>query len=291
MAFLDPTAIPMSEEEFRLLRTTIHEHCGLWYRDGSAYLLEKRLQPRLQALGLPDFSAYHRYLRFDPGRDAELDEAADILTTNETYFFREPYQLHAFTREILPALAAANAGQRRLRILSAGCSTGEEVYTLAALVKESGLFEGWEVEVVGSDISRRCVAQARAGAYGEHAFRMPDAAPMRRWFHLRGGKWVVDEALRAMVRFQRENLVSSHALSTVSRLDVVFCRNMMIYFDLPARRALLKRLHEKMRDGAWLLLGHSESLINVTADFELVHLTSDLVYRKPVGAGADGGGA
>ncbi|HYD43419.1 MAG TPA: protein-glutamate O-methyltransferase CheR [Anaeromyxobacter sp.] len=278
----------MSEEEFRLLRAVIHEHCGLWYRDGSAYLLEKRLQPRLQALGLADFAAYHRYLKFDPGREAELDEAADILTTNETYFYREPYQLRAFTREILPALAETNAPLRRLRILSAGCSTGEEVYTLAALVKESGLFEGWDVELVGSDISRRCVAQARAGAYGEHAFRMPDAAPMRRWFHLRGGKWVVDEALRSTVRFQRENLVAANALSTVSRLDVVFCRNMMIYFDLQARRALLKRLHQKMRRGAWLLLGHSESLINVTADFELVHLTNDLVYRKPAGAAEDG---
>ncbi len=282
MAILDPTAIPMSEEEFRLLRAEIHAHCGLWYRDGSAYLLEKRLQPRLQALGLSDFSAYHRHLRFDPAREAELDEAADILTTNETYFYREPYQLNAFTREILPAIAAANARQRRLRILSAGCSTGEEAYTLAALVKESGQFEGWDVEIVGSDISRRCVAQARAGAYGEHAFRMPDAATMRRWFHLRGGKWVVDEALRAMVRFQRENLVAPNALGTVSRLDVVFCRNMMIYFDLPARRALLKRLHQKMREGGWLLLGHSESLLNVTADFELVHLRHDLVYRKPL---------
>jgi chemotaxis protein methyltransferase CheR len=287
LGILDPTATPMTEEEFRLLRTAIHEHCGLWYRDDSAYLLEKRLQARLQALGLPDFAAYHRFLRFDPGRDAELDEAADVLTTNETYFYREPFQLRAFLREILPELAQANVRTRRLRILSAGCSTGEEVYTLAALVKESGLFEGWDVELVGSDISRRCVAQARAGAYGEHAFRMPDAAPMRRWFHLRGGKWVVDEALRAMVRFQRENLVSARALSTVSRLDVVFCRNMMIYFDHPARRALLKRLHEKLREGGWLLLGHSESLINVTADFELVHLTSDLVYRKPMGGGPE----
>jgi chemotaxis protein methyltransferase CheR len=277
----------MSEEEFRLLRDEIHQHCGLWYRDGTLYLLEKRLQPRLQALGLAGFASYHRYLRFDPGREAELDEAAEILTTNETYFYREPYQLESFSREILPGLKASNARDKRLRILSAGCSTGEEVYTLAALIKESGLFEGWEVDLVGSDISRRCVAQARAGAYGEHAFRSPEAAPLRRWFHLRGGKWVVDDALRAMVRFQRENLVSPRALSSTARLDVVFCRNMMIYFDMAARRALLKRLHAKMREGAWLLLGHAESLINVTADFELVHLTSDLVYRKPVGGGGD----
>jgi chemotaxis protein methyltransferase CheR len=286
---LDANPPPMTEEEFRLLRDAIHDHCGLWYRDENLYLLEKRLQPRLQALGLPDFAAYHRFLRFDPGSEAELEDAAEILTTNETYFYREPFQLQAFQREILPALAEACGRERRLRILSAGCSTGEEVYTLAALVVESGLFEGWEVELVGSDISRRCVVQARAGAFGEHAFRTPDAAPLRRWFHLRGGKWVVDDALRAMVRFQRENLIAPHALSTVARLDVVFCRNMMIYFDLSARRALLRRLHQKMREGAWLLLGHSESLLNVTADFELVHLTSDLVYRKPHGGDAEEG--
>ena len=289
MGTLDANPPPLTEEEFRLLRDAIHDHCGLWYRDESSYLLEKRLQPRLQALGLSSFAAYHRFLRFDPGREAELEEAAENLTTNETYFYREPFQLQAFQREILPELARARAREGRLRILSAGCSTGEEVYTLAALVKESGLFEDWEVELVGSDISRRCVAQARAGAFGEHAFRTPDAAPLRRWFHLRGGKWVVDDALRAMVRFHRENLISPHALSTVPRLDAVFCRNMMIYFDVTARRLLLRRLHDKMREGGWLLLGHSESLLNVTADFELVHLTSDLVYRKPRSGGAEEG--
>ena len=285
MRLNDPSAPSMTEEEFRLLRDVIHAYCGLWYRDENLYLLERRLVPRVQALGLPDFAAYHRHLRFDPGRDAELEEAADVLTTNETYFCREPYQLDAFRREILPALAESNRAERRLRLLSAGCSTGEEAYTLAALVRESGLFDGWDVEIVGLDISRRCVAAARAGAYGEHAFRTPEAAPLKRWFHLRGGKWVVDDALRELVRFQRENLVSSRALAAVSRLDAVFCRNVIIYFDLSARRQLLRRAWERMREGAWLLLGHSESLLNVTADFELVHLQHDLVYRKPVSAG------
>lgn len=284
----DPTAPILSEEEFRLLRDAVHAHCGLWYRDENRYLLERRLLPRLQALGLQDFASYHRYLRFDPGREAELDDSVELLTTNETYFYREPYQLEAFAREILPALATVRSAERRLRILSAGCSTGEEAYTIAALVRESGRFDDWDVEVLGLDLSRRCVAQARAGAYGEHAFRSSEAAPLRRWFHLRDGKWVVDESLRAMVRFQRENLVSERALSTASRVDVVFCRNVMIYFDLAARRRLLRRFHEKMRDGAWLLLGHSESLINITADFELVHLTSDLVYRKPGGTALEG---
>jgi chemotaxis protein methyltransferase CheR len=273
----------MTEEDFRLLRDLVHDHCGVLFRDDTRYLLERRLAPRLAALGLASYSAYHRYLRCDPSRAGELDEATDLLTTNETYFFREPLQLDAFAKEILPALEGALARERRLRILSAGCSTGEEAYTLAALVKDSRRFEGWDVEIVGADISRRCLAQARAGAYGEHAFRAPEAGPMRRWFQLRGGKWIVDDALRRMVRFSRENLLDPRALATVPRVDVAFCRNVMIYFDLPARRTVLGKLHEKLREGGWLLLGHAESLLNVTADFELVHLRSDLVYRRPAG--------
>ena len=278
----------MSEEQFRLLRDLIHGHCGIFFRDDTKYLLERRLAPRLQTLGLATFAEYHRFLRYDPGRAAELDEALDVITTNETYFYREPLQLGAFSREILPDLARTLAPLRRLRILSAGCSTGEEPYTLAVLVRESGLFEGWDVEIVGADISRRCLDAARAGAYGEHAFRSAEAEHMRRWFRLRGGKWVVDDAVRRMVRFGRENLLEAGALSSVRRVDVIFCRNVMIYFDLAARRRVLARFHEKLRDGGWLLLGHSESLLNVTADFEIVHLTRDLVYRKPLRASGEG---
>ena len=282
----EAVAAPMSEEEFRLLRDLVHEHCGLAFGDEMSPLLERRLAPRLEALGMGTYAEYHRFLRVDPGRQAELEEAVDLLTTNETYFYREPLQLDAFAREILPACARSLAAERRLRILSAGCSTGEEAYTLAVMVRDSRLFEGWDVEVVGADISRRCLAAARAGAYGEHAFRNPEAAPMRRWFSRRGGKWVIDDDIKKWVRFTRENLLDAGSLASVSEVDVLFCRNVMIYFDLPARRQVLRRLHRALRQGGWLLLGHSESLLNVTADFELVHLKSDLVYRKPFGPAA-----
>jgi chemotaxis protein methyltransferase CheR len=276
----------LGEEEFRLLRDLVHDHCGLFFREESSYLVERRLAARIEGLGLRTFAEYHRFLKFDPGGPAELEAALDVLTTNETYFYREPHQLDAFAQEILPELARARAAEGRLRILSAGCSTGEEVYTLAMLVKDSRLFEGWDVEISGLDISRRCVAHARAGLYGEHAFRSPEAEPLRRWFRLRGGKWSVDDAIRRMVRFGRENLLDPRALASVSRVDVLFCRNVMIYFDLGARRRVLRTFHQALRDGGWLLLGHSESLLNLTADFEIVHLKSDLVYRKPVRAWA-----
>jgi chemotaxis protein methyltransferase CheR len=278
----------MHEEEFRLLRDLVHAHCGILFRDDLRYLLERRLWPRLQALGLDGWHAYYRHLKFEPGRDAELAEAVDLLTTNETYFYREPHQLRAFAQEILPALAAARAPERRLRILSAGCSTGEEPHTISILIRDSGLFEGWDVEVLACDISRRVLARAETGAYGDHAFRNPEAETLRRWFHLRGGRWVVDDRIRRTIRFFRANLLEERALASIGRLDAVFCRNVMIYFDLPARRRVLGALHDRLRDGGYLLLGHAESLLNVTADFELVHLRNDLVYRRPARADARG---
>jgi chemotaxis protein methyltransferase CheR len=272
---------PMSEEEFRLLRDLFHEHCGIFVRDEMRYLIERRLGPRVVAHGLRTFHDYHRFLRLDPLRRAELDEATDLLTTNETYLYREPYQLRAFSHEILPRLAEEHGTSRRLTVLSAGCATGEEAYTIAILIRDAGLFAGWDVSVTGVDISHRCVAHAREGAYGEHAFRTVEADLVRRWFHLRGGKWLVDSAIRRMVRFEQVNLMHPEALATLPACNVVFCRNVMIYFDLAARKRLLARFQDKMQDGAWLLLGHSESLLNVTSAFEIVHLRNDLVYRKP----------
>ena len=274
----------MTTEEFRLLRELIQDHCGLWFRDESAYLLERRLWPRLQVHGLAEFTAYHRLLRFSTARRAELETAVELLTTNETYFCCEPLQLKAFSEEILPILAKENERERRLRVWSAGCSTGEEPYTLAILIRESGLFEGWDVDVFGSDISRRVLATARAGVYGPHAFRSLEGEGAKRWFRSEDGRWTIAPEIRRMVTFGHLNLLDEGALALVGRVDTVFCRNVMIYFDLPTRKRVVASFHRKLREGGCLLLGHSESLLHVTADFELVHFRNDLVYRKPVAA-------
>jgi chemotaxis protein methyltransferase CheR len=278
---LTDVAPRMTTEEFRLLRELIQDHCGLWFRDESAYLLERRLWPRLQTHGLAEFMQYYRMLRFSAARRAELETAVELLTTNETYFYREPNQLRAFSDEILPILARENARERRLRIWSAGCSTGEEPYTLAILLAQSGMFGGWDVDVFGSDISRRVLATARAGTYGPHAFRSLEGEAVKCYFRADGSRWTVSPEIRRMVSFGHLNLLDEGALALVGRVDVVFCRNVMIYFDLPTRKRVVRSLHRKLREGGLLLLGHSESLLHVTADFELVHFKNDLVYRKP----------
>jgi chemotaxis protein methyltransferase CheR len=271
----------MSAEEFRLLREVIHAHCGLSFGEGASYLLEGRLSPRLQYHGLPDFASYVRFLRHDAARAAELDAVVEALATHETYFYREPHQLRAFGEEILPGIAARNARQKRLRIWSAGCSTGEEVYTIAHIVERTGLFHGWDVDVFGSDIVRRVISTARAGSYGPRAFRTPEGKGLRATWRVDEGRWVVPDELRRMVSFGLVNLVDSRSASMVGPVDVVFCRNVLIYFELPARRRVLRTFWSKLRPRGYLLLGHSESLLNVTGDFELVPLRHDLVYRKP----------
>jgi chemotaxis protein methyltransferase CheR len=271
----------MSAGEFRLLREIVREHCGLSVREDMQYLLERRLAPRLEVHGLSGYGEYHRLLSRGAGRRDELETAAELLATNETYFCREPGQLRAFSEEIVPLLARERARERRLRVWSAGCSTGEEPYTIAILLLRSGLLDGWDVEVLGIDLSRRALAAARAGVYGPSAFRAPESEQLRPWFQPRDGRRAVRAEVGRMVRFAQANLVDPAAVESLPAADVVFCRNVLIYFDLAVRRRVLASIRRRLRPGGYLLLGHSESLVQVAADFELVHLRHDLVYRRP----------
>jgi chemotaxis protein methyltransferase CheR len=268
-------------EEFRLLRDVIHEYCGIYFQEDSSYLLQRRLAPRLEATGCLTFSDYYEYLRYDPRRREELEEIVERVTTNETYFFRESYQLDALRHEILPQLHAERRRGRRLTLWSAGCATGEEAYTCAILILESGLFQDWDVRVFGNDISRRVLTVARKAVYGHNSFRQTDERYLRRYFREVEGRWQVKDEVKQLVSFGQLNLMDSSALSLVGEVDVVLCRNVLIYFDLESRRQAIASFHRRLVKGGYLLLGHSESLLNISTAFELVHLEHDMVYRKP----------
>lgn len=271
-------------DEFRLLRDLLNEHAGLHFDDGSAYLFDRRLGERLAALELSSFDEYYKYLRFNVRGQAELEEALETLTTNETYFLRQEYQLRAFRDELLPRLHDENAAQRRLVTWSAGCSTGEEVYSIAAMIQQSGLFDGWDVRVIGSDISKRSLAIARRGVYRGASFRTTPDEFLARYFVERSDGWHVVDWLRRYCYFGHLNLLDGLRAATLGRVDVVFCRNVLIYFDARSRRRVIDNLYDRLLSGGYLLLGHSESLLNLSTAFELVHLKEDLVYRKPPGA-------
>lgn len=275
-------------DEYRLLRDLISERLGIWFGPDSRLSLERRLRERLTVRGLASYGDYYQLLKYSPLALEEWDEAAELLTTHETYFFREDYQLRAFKDELLPMLAARNKQRRRLQVWSAGCSTGEEAYTIAMLVLASGLFDGWEVRVYGSDLSRKCITAARRGIYGPTSFRATDEAAKNAWFTpnpkpesgpLSLG---VSPAVRALCHFGQMNLLDEERTHLVGRCDIIFCRNVLIYFDGPSRKRVIDMFHERLVNGGVLLLGHAESLLNVSTAFELLHLKEDLVYRKPM---------
>jgi len=268
-------------EEFRLLRDLISARTGITFGADARPTLERKLRDRLLVLGISSFQEYYHHLRFSPRAAAEWDEALELVTTNETYFFREEYQLRAFKTELLPMLAEQAVLRKRIAIWSAGCSTGEETYTIAILLRESRLFDECDVRVFGSDISRRCIAVARGGVYGPASFRSTPDDMKRRYFHARhDGHHVVDD-LRACCHFGQLNLLDEERTRFLGRMDAIFCRNVLIYLDGHARVRLIDMFHERLHSGGVLLLGHSESLLNVSTAFELLHLREDLVYRKP----------
>jgi len=277
----DEPQTPMSLEEFRLLRDLIYDYCGIYFQEDNRYLVQRRLLPRLDALSLPSFSDYYRYLRYDPSRKGELEEVVERVTTNETYFFREMNQLSALAEEILPEIHERRPRGRRMTIWSAGCATGEEAYTVAILILESGLFGEWDVRVFGNDISRRVLTVARKGAYGRSSFRATDERYLRRYFKQAEGKFQVRDEVKALTSFGHLNLLDEGMLSIVGDVDVILCRNVLIYFDVAARKRVVATFHRKLVRGGYLLLGHSESLLNLSTDYELVHLTRDMVYRRP----------
>jgi chemotaxis protein methyltransferase CheR len=277
----------MSDEEFQLLRDCVYSHCGIFFDNDSKYLLERRLAGRLTTLSFTTFRDYYHYLKYNRNKDRELMDIMDILTTNETYFFRESFQLKIFTEEIIPELIAAKSvtGNRTLRIWSAGCSTGEEPYTIAMLLRGIRELQGWNLEIVGTDISQRVLQHARRAVYGKSSFRMTDKEYVDRFFSEQDGGFKVCDEIRALVTISHLNLFDIDRMMMLGRMDLIFCRNVIIYFDLAAKKRVIESLFTSLHDGGYLLLGHSESLMNVTTQFKLRHFKNDMIYQKPLRSG------
>lgn len=274
---------PLSVEEFRPLADLIRRASGIKLTDELRPSIERRLSERLAARAVSSFGEYLKLLVDDARSEGELERAIELLTTNETYFFRDMPQLRSFERDVLPVLEKLGARRRSLSVWSAGCSSGEEAYTLAILLARSQRFTGWNVRVFGNDISRRVVQTARKGLYRGASFRAlpPEFEP---YFVKNAEGAMVDPAIRALCHFARFNLLDAGSAAMFGRVDAIFCRNVLIYFDDEARRKVIETFYERLNPGGYLMLGHSDSLLHVTTAFELAHLSGDLAYRKPLAA-------
>jgi chemotaxis protein methyltransferase CheR len=275
--------VDLTDEEFRLLAAFIYDHAGLYFDESNRFLLESRLQNRLRDHHFDSFLKYYHYLLFHQDRISEINAMLDVITTNETYFCREKYQLDALSEEILPGLAEKNSSTKKLRIWSAGCSTGEEPFTLAIIVRESGLFDqSWKVDIIGTDISQRVLRTARKAVYSQSSFRAIDDGFVDRYFtKTQDGKYSIDESIKSMVQFGHMNLMDEKMMGLIGECDIIMCRNVIIYFDVNAKARVVNSFFRKLVPEGYLLLGHSESLMNITTVFKLKHLAKVMVYQKP----------
>ena len=272
--------LDLPDDVFRLLREAIYRRTGIWFPDASKYLLQKRLSPRARELNFESFQKYFYFLQYDPRADAEFDEICDLVTTKETYFFREPAQLTAFVDEIIPEVLSRKPG-KKIRVWSAGCSTGEEPYSIAMMLEESRHFDRAGFEIFASDISQQVLVRARKGQYRENAFRATDPTIRDKYFARQpDGTWRIRDEIRNRVSFGRLNLYDEPRVSLLGSLDVIFCRNVIIYFDEASKKSVITNFYNRLLDGGYLLLGHSESLISLTSQFKLKHLKNDMVYQK-----------
>ena len=261
----------------------LYRRCGLVFQGGQAALFRKRVARRARELGYPDVAAYVAALSRDGFGQAEYEHLIDLLTVNETYFFREVEQMEALLDRVWPGWTGVH---RPVRVWSAACSTGCEPYTLAILLLERGLVGPGRapVEILGTDISETVLRQAREGIYGEFALRATPAPIRERYFKREGERYRLDPRVRSMVAFRRDNLVGGGMGGVTGAFHVIFCRNVLIYFDVEAKRKVVGRLASMLRPGGILFVGRSESLFQVPEAPPMVRLDGVTAYQKPLGS-------
>lgn len=277
---------PVDEVESKLLSDLIQERFGLSFAGVRRDILLSRVRPRLTALRLPALIDYYHFLRCHPDREIEFDRLACQLTNNETYFFREPHHFDIIAQHVVPALGDA-LRTRPLRVLSAGCSSGEEPYTLAITLYDAGLeLRGITWEIDACDLNRDRIARAREGVYEGNALRVCDAEALRRHFEPQGARFRLRDRYRKSIRFFEANLAAPGGMIGFPPYDVILCRNLLIYFDDAGFDRAVGVFARALAPGGWLLLGHSESLIDRSDEFVPTWLEGAMIYRKRAEAAA-----
>ncbi|MGA2246751.1 MAG: protein-glutamate O-methyltransferase CheR [Verrucomicrobiota bacterium] len=284
--------MPISASDFEYVSRLAYDHAALVIEPGKEYLVETRLGPLAAQAGFASLAAYLRKLRDEPKVNGVHHRAVEALTTNETFFFRDFQPFEALRRSILPALLEQRAAARRLTIWSAACSSGQEPYTLAMLLREHfpQLAEGWEVSIVATDLAPSVLKQAQAGRYSQFEVnRGLPASYLVKYFTQHGDSWQINEDIRRLVDFRLMNLVQPWPV--MKPFDLVFLRNVMIYFDVDTKKSILRKVRNCLLPHGYLFLGAAETTTNLDPGFQVVSFGKTVAYglvnpgSPPVGAG------
>lgn len=277
-------SVRITDEEFVELRDFIYEKCGIFVDVKRKYLFESRFSKRLGELGLSSFADYVKYLKFDHKKTEELKQLFELVTTNETSFCRDMKQLDAFRDNVLKDKLdeQRKKGRLELNIWSAGCSSGEEPYTLAILIMETlGLeLSRWRINITAVDLSAEMIERAKKGVYAEYAFKTTPTSIKQKYFKEVDCGWEIVPTVKKMVNFQQMNLNDTLSLKRVPRSHIVFCRNVIIYFDDIMKKKVVGSFYDNLQPGGYLLIGHSESLHKISQVFKPISHPGTIAYKK-----------
>lgn len=273
----------LTDETYRELRDIIYKNSGIYYTDNKKYVLESRIFKRLEVLKLNSLHEYLSYIKSPASKD-ELKSLFDAITVNETYFFRAEQQFDALEKIVIPELIKSKGaiGQPVIRIWSAACASGEEPYTIALIILEKlkPIYPHIQFQILGSDISNNALDIARTGIYREYSVRNMPEVYLKKYFTPKDGLYHLKDEVKRMVRFSNINLIEQSQVRLVSYCDVIFCANVLIYFDIPAKQKVVSYLYDALNPGGILFIGYSESLHGITKMFKLIHLPKAIAYKK-----------
>lgn len=275
--------VKIDPKSFNGLRKIILEKSGISVAHGKEYLLETRLANRLEATNCNSFEEYYFFLRYEREGEKEIERMIQCVTTNETYFFRENNHFRALEEVILPKIMARKekSGLKTIRLWSAASSTGAEPYTIAIILKEMGLrLSGFNVDILASDINNSVIESARRGLYGETTLRKVPPELLRKYFTPEGSNMRINDSIKSMVRFANLNLIDDNRLRTLFGMDVIFCKNVMIYFDKETKKRVLDSLYNLLSPSGYLFVSLSESLHDLTRSFRPENAQYGIVYQK-----------
>ena len=270
--------MPLGEATFKDIRDYIYVNSGIYIADSKKYLIESRLSRILQEKKLQSFEEYLRMIKFSSNGDEHV-RLFDAVTTNETYFFREPQQLTVFAEEILSTVLEQKKGVKKLRIWSAACSSGEEPYTLSMILLEKRVLPA-KFEIYASDLSEGVLTSAKRAVYNSYSVRNIPEPYMKKYFTNSSQSFALHDSVKNSVNFMKVNLIDNKNMTSLRNMDVIFCRNVLIYFDTKAKQKVISNLYDSLNPGGYLFIGQSESLHNVTRALRPNVINKVIMYQK-----------
>ena len=274
----------ISDEDFAKFREFFYRKTGISFEPSKRYFVDKRLIERMAACGEPSFRSYFTKLRFEAS-GLEVQRLTNIMTVNETYFLREDYQFKCLVDSVLPEVVKNKAPGSCIRIWCIPSSSGEEPYSIAMYLLErwAGIKQ-WDVEIISSDIDTDILRKAQAGLYSARSVQHVPPTWLRKYFVRTGIEYQIANELRQAVEFTRVNLAHPADTRTYRNFDLIFCRNLLIYFDDTSRRTAANTFHDCLNPGGFILLGHSESMSRISSLFRIRKFPEAIVYQKPLEA-------